>query len=57
MCLFKNELRTQKLTRTISEGTYTRNLHIRRRISSRKATTGRSSVIAVKAIVLCHSEE
>ena len=35
MCLFKNELRTQKLTRTISEGTYTRNLHIRRRISSR----------------------
>ena len=35
MCLFKNELRTQKLTRTISDGTYTRNLHIRRRISSR----------------------
>ena len=35
MCLFKNEFRTQKLTRTISDGTYTRNLHIRRRISSR----------------------
>ena len=26
-------------------------------VSSRKATTGRSSVIAVKAIVLCHSEK
>ena len=37
MCLFKNELRTQKLTRTISEGTYTRNLHIRRRIPSRNS--------------------
>ena len=37
MCLFKNEFRTQKLTRTISDGTYTRNLHIRRRISSRRA--------------------
>ena len=39
MCLFKNEFRTQKLTRTISDGTYTRNLHIRRRIPSRNAAS------------------
>ena len=35
MCLFKNVFRTQKLKRTISDGTYTRNLHIRSRIPSR----------------------
>ena len=49
-------LRLRKIS-AYSKRSYTRYLFIRRRNWSRKATTGRSSVIAVKAIVLCHSEE
>ena len=49
-------LRLRKIS-AYSKRTYIRNVLIRRRNWSRKATTGRSSVIAVKAIALCHSEE
>ena len=49
-------LRLRKIS-AYSKRSYTRYLFIRKRNWSRKATTGRSSVIAVKAIVLCHSEK
>ena len=53
MCLFKNEFRTQKLTRTFSEGTYTRNLHIRRRIPSRNSGEPWSAELSSHTSAFC----